>query len=163
MPQPENNYLSTTDIFNLLNLADFTPIKREWRQLIPKKWFGLGYFINRFIATLPGIRLLCLRNYVVTRINVVPPTQKPSTTVVVTCRNERGNIEPAIQRIPKFCDDLEIIFVEGGSTDGTLEEIHRVIKAYPQYNIKVFVQEGTGKEMPYEKDLKKLRMIFNDL
>jgi SAM-dependent methyltransferase len=144
--QPENNYLATADINTLLKLAGFKSIKREWRQLIPKYWFGIGPFINRFIGTLPGLRLCCLRNYIIARIeNSQKPNPQPSTTVVITCRNERGNIEAAIQRIPKFCDDLEIIFAEGGSQDGTLEEIHRVINAYPQHNIKVVVQDGRGK------------------
>ncbi len=152
MPQPENNYLSTFDIYNLLKLADLRPIKREWRQLIPKYWFGVGHFVNRFVATLPLIRFLCLRSYIVARANnnvlfnnTNDSIKLPSTTVVIPCKNEKGNIEPAIIRLPKFCDELEIIFVEGNSKDDTLEEINRVIKAYPAYNIKVLVQDHSGK------------------
>ena len=48
-------------------------------------------------------------------------------------------------RIPDFCEDLEIIYVEGNSQDGTLEEINRVIAAYPNKDIKVLVQDGKGK------------------
>jgi glycosyltransferase involved in cell wall biosynthesis len=69
----------------------------------------------------------------------------PSTTVLIPCRNEKGNIENAVKRLPNFCDDLEIIYVEGNSQDGTLDEIHRVIKAYPDKDIKVLVQDGKGK------------------
>lgn len=144
MPQIEHNYLTTSDIANLLKLADFDVIKREWRQFVPVRWFGVGKFINRYIGTLPGIRRFCIRNYIVAR----PPakrTKKPSTTVVITCRNEEGNIEAAIQRLPKFCKDLEILFVEGHSRDNTLQEIHRVIEAYPKHDIKVTVQDGIGK------------------
>jgi glycosyltransferase involved in cell wall biosynthesis len=68
-----------------------------------------------------------------------------SVTVVIPCRNERGNIEAAVGRLPKLCDDTEILFVEGHSRDGTLEEIHRVIAAYPDKDIKVIVQDGVGK------------------
>ena len=32
-----------------------------------------------------------------------------------------------MRRIPRFIDDLEIIFVEGHSKDGTWDEIERVI------------------------------------
>jgi glycosyltransferase involved in cell wall biosynthesis len=64
---------------------------------------------------------------------------------VIPCRNEAGNIEPAVQRVPRFCDDLEILFVEGHSKDATLDEIHRVIAAYPELDIKVVQQEGIGK------------------
>ena len=37
------------------------------------------------------------------------------------------------------------IFVEGGSEDNTLKEINRVIDTYPDKDIKVFQQEGSGK------------------
>ena len=47
--------------------------------------------------------------------------------------------------MPRFCDDLEILFVEGGSNDGTVEEIERVIAAYPEQDIKLRRQKGKGK------------------
>jgi SAM-dependent methyltransferase len=56
------NWLTNQDIANLLQLADFEIIKREWRMLCPFRLFGLGRLINRFIATLPVIRVLGLRN-----------------------------------------------------------------------------------------------------
>ncbi len=146
MPQPENNNWSTTDIYNLLRLSNFRPIKREWRQLLPKYCWGLGHWVNRFIGTLPLIRLLCLRNYMVARLeDLVSTTKSASTSIIVPCQNEKGNIESIVKRIPFFCDDLEIIFVEGKSKDGTFEEIERVIKAYPHKNIAALLQEGRGK------------------
>lgn len=145
MPQTEQNWLSTEDIENLLGLAGFEPIVRDWRQLVPRRLLGLGPLINSTLATLPGIRRLCLRTYLVARAAPKPAARPLSATVVIPCRNERGNIEPAIQRLPRFADDLEVIFVEGHSSDGTMDEIHRVIAAYPQYDIKGFVQDGKGK------------------
>jgi glycosyltransferase involved in cell wall biosynthesis len=50
-------------------------------------------------------------------------------TVVIPARNERGNIEAAVKRIPSFVKTLEILFVEGHSRDGTWEEIERVVAA----------------------------------
>jgi glycosyltransferase involved in cell wall biosynthesis len=41
--------------------------------------------------------------------------------------------------------DCEIIFVEGGSHDGTLEECLRVQALYPHLKIQVLVQDGVGK------------------
>lgn len=146
MPQPDMNFLSTADIMNLMALAGFEPIKREWRQLLPKHLFGLGPLVNRFIGTLPLLRQLCLRNYVVGRSLSSATAGAPrSVSVVVPCRNERGNVEPAVQRLPRFADDMEIIFVEGHSKDGTWEEIQRVQAAYPQYDIKAMRQDGIGK------------------
>jgi SAM-dependent methyltransferase len=146
MRQPSLNALSTDDIGNLLHLADFDIIKREWRQLVPKRLLGLGPLINRFLGTLPGIRRFSLRNYLVARPMPVASTEPLSVTVLVPCRNERGNIEPAILRMPRFADDMEILFVEGHSSDGTFEECERVRDAYAgDWDIKAVRQDGKGK------------------
>ena len=130
---------------DLLALSDFEVVKREWRQLLPRRWFGLGPLINRYIGTVPLIRGFSLRHYLVARSLVQKRPAVRSATVVIPCRNERGNIEAAVTRMPRFCDDIEILFVEGHSHDGTLEEIHRVIAACQDRDIKVLVQDGKGK------------------
>lgn len=68
-----------------------------------------------------------------------------STSILIPCRNEKGNVETAIKRVPEFGAHQEIIFVEGGSTDGTKEEIERIIRTYPNKDIKLIVQDGVGK------------------
>jgi SAM-dependent methyltransferase len=145
MPYPEQNVLSPADVRSLASLADFDPVKSEQRVLSPVALFGIGRFVNRFISVLPGFRALSLRHYVVCRsLKSTDPAPK-SATVVVPARNERGNIEPAVQRIPQFCDDIEIIFIEGHSKDATFEEMERVKAAYPGKDIKTMVQPGKGK------------------
>lgn len=144
-PQVEQNWLSSEDIRNLIGLSGFEVIKQDWRIICPYNLLGLGHLFNRFIATLPLIRMFCLRTYAVARPAVQPETRSLSTTVLIPCRNERGNIEHALTRIPPFCTDMEIIYVEGHSTDGTLEEIHRVIALWPGRDIKVLSQPGIGK------------------
>lgn len=67
MPQVEQNWLSSEDISNLLELTGFDVIRREWRQLLPKRWLGLGPLVNRFLGTLPVVRRACLRTYLVAR------------------------------------------------------------------------------------------------
>ena len=145
IPQKEQNWLTTRDLEGLLNLADFDVVKKEWRQLMPKPLLGLGRLINRSLGVLPGVRRLCLRNYLVARSINYAEQLDLSATVIIPCRNERGNIEAAVQRLPRFCDDLEILFVEGGSEDGTWHEIERVIEAYPDLDIKATQQDGSGK------------------
>ncbi|MEQ8667342.1 MAG: glycosyltransferase [Rhodospirillales bacterium] len=145
MPQTAQNSLTSADIANLLELSGFAVTKREWRQLVPRRLFGIGTLINRFVATLPLIRRLCLRNYLVACSRRHAGYEDLSATVMIPCRNERGNIEAAVKRVPAFCDDIEILFVEGHSQDGTYEEIERVIAAYPDRDIKVTRQDGKGK------------------
>jgi SAM-dependent methyltransferase len=144
--QPQINYVATADFFNLMDLADFEVISREQRQLLPRYWLGLGPFINRFIAPLPGIRHLCLRTYLVGRPVRAFPDRKLSASILIPCRNERGNIENAIKRMPRFGSAQEILFVEGNSSDGTFEECERVRDAYRDiWDIRVLKQDGKGK------------------
>ena len=143
--QPLHNILSPTDIRSFAELADFEFIKSESRLLSPLHLFGLGRLINRFISILPIIRGLCLRHYSVCRSLRLAIDGVRSASVVIPARNERGNIEPAIKRMPRFCDDIEVIFIEGHSSDSTMDEIERVAAAYPDWNIKVLSQLGEGK------------------
>src|SRR5439155_24762756 len=118
----------------------------EQRQLLPQRWLGLGPFINRFIAPLPGIRKLCLRTYLVGRPVRQFPDRKFSVSIVIPCRNESGNIESAVLRMPRFSSHQEILFVEGNSSDSTFAECERVRDAYKdQWDIKVLKQDGKGK------------------
>ena len=145
-PQSEVNYVATVDFLNLMDLADFEVIRQEQRQLIPLRLFGLGPLINRYIAPLPGIRRLCLRTYLIGRPIQQFPDRKYSASILIPCRNERGNIENAVLRMPRFGSAQEILFVEGNSSDGTFEECERVRDAYKgEWDIRVLKQDGKGK------------------
>jgi SAM-dependent methyltransferase len=144
--QSEINYIATADFLNLMDLADFEMISQEKRQLLPLQALGLGPLINRYVAPLPGIRQLCLRTYIVGRPLRQFPDRKFSVSIVIPCRNEKGNIENAILRMPRFGAAQEILFVEGNSSDGTFEECERVREAYKgSWEIKVLKQGGKGK------------------
>ncbi|HEX8168889.1 MAG TPA: bifunctional class I SAM-dependent methyltransferase/glycosyltransferase family 2 protein [Beijerinckiaceae bacterium] len=145
MPHPPQNVLSPADVRAVAELADFDPVKTEIRLLSPFRLLGLGRLLNRFLSPLPLVRHLSLRHYMVARSMRRADDALKSATVVVPARNERGNVESAVRRIPAFCDDIEIIFVEGHSKDGTFEEMERVKAAYPERDIKLMRQPGKGK------------------
>jgi len=68
----------------------------------------------------------------------------PSVSVIVPCLNEAGNIVPLLDRLPQIGPWMEIIFIDGGSTDGTLDIIHDQIgKSTPQRRIRFIQQEGS--------------------
>ncbi len=144
MPQLPQSVLAPADIRALAELADFEAVKTERRLLMPFSLLGLGRLVNRFVAPIPLIRQLCLRHYTVCR-SLRHRHRVKSATVVIPARNEKGNIEAAVRRMPDFADDLEIIFVEGHSRDGTWDEIQKVVAAYPGYDIKAIQQTGKGK------------------
>ena len=145
MPQHYQNWLSSNDICNLLLLAHFQVVKLEFRLLVPKRIPWFSNFINRYFASLPGLRRLCLCQYIVARPIKQKEKREFSTTILVPCKNEKGNIEAAVKRIPPFGRHQEIIFVDGHSTDGTQKEVNRIIKAYPEKDIRLMVQDGQGK------------------
>lgn len=146
MPIPEQNWLGADDIAELCFLSDWQVVKKEWRQLIPKSIFGLGTVVNRFLGTLPGIRRLCLRDYIVARPLYLGQRKNPSVSIVIPCRNEEGHVEQAVTRIPKLNKNMEIIFVEGNSEDATWAAIQRVQENYQDLNIRSFKQDGKGKK-----------------
>ena len=112
----------------------------------PFAWLGLGRFLGRAVSRLPGVRWLCPARVIWLR-PVVPLRQKPSLSVLIPARNERGNIENALKRLPPLAGtDVEVLFIEGHSTDGTWEEIRRVAAAYgDRYKIQCLQQAGVGK------------------
>lgn len=67
-----------------------------------------------------------------------------SCTVVVPCKDEVGNIAEAVRRLPPLGTHTELIFVDGGSTDGTREEIEIQIRAHPERDIRLQHQTGAG-------------------
>lgn len=143
--QAPQNIMAPSDIHVLTKLADFEVVKWEARLLSPMRLFGLGRLLNRFVSMLPLIRHLSLRHYSVCRSMVHVRDDIKSVSIIIPTRNERGNVEPAVQKLGKFCDDQEIIFVEGHSQDGTYEEIERIIGEYPKLDIKLMKQPGKGK------------------
>ena len=145
MPQPHQNWLSPADIEHFLTLSDFEQVKFERRLLIPKYVPLVSWLVNRYVAPLPGLNALCMTNLFVIRRRPKQPDTPRSTTILIPCRNEKGNIRPAIERIPAFGTDQEIIFVDGHSTDGTPDEIQNVRADFPDKDIKCFTQPGTGK------------------
>jgi SAM-dependent methyltransferase len=144
MPTPDQSWLSLDDLRNLLALSDLQVVKTERRLLFPKYLPVVSWLLNR-LSTLPVINKACLSHYVVARPLGRSKVAELSTTIVIPCRNEKGNIKNAIERIPRFGNNQEIIFVDGHSTDGTQDEIRRLIPLYPDRDIKLLVQTGIGK------------------
>ena len=66
-------------------------------------------------------------------------------SIIVPAKNEKGNIENLVRRIPQFGKSTEIIFVEGHSADGTLKEIRRIVSLYKNRNIKWATLATKGK------------------
>jgi len=142
-PAPQSNWLSTDDVRNLFRLADWEPVKIFPCILCPVSFLRLDRFLNRFVA--PLLPWFCLTVFAVVRVRGVRDRKGRSATVVIPARNEAGNIEEAVQRMPRMGDKTEILFIEGHSRDNTWREILRVAEKYPELDIKAMQQSGRGK------------------
>lgn len=148
---PEQNWLSSGDISNLLYLSGFDAYKNCRRMLLPYRIPILSWLFNRFVARLPFFQMFGLNQFVFARplpanLPQEEVDKKYSVSVVVPARNESGNIEAAIQRTPSMGKFTELIFVEGNSTDDTWETIQKMADKYKDTHcIKIMQQEGKGK------------------
>lgn len=142
---PELNWLAKEDVLNLLELADFEPLIDESRVLFPLYVPIISNLINRFLAPLPLFRIFNMLHIMVARPRFAAPLWHPSVSIVVPARNEAGNIEDAVTRLPEMGPDDELIFVEGNSTDNTWETIQQIKDKYPEKNIVIARQDGKGK------------------
>jgi hypothetical protein len=139
------NWISYYDLCSLLDLADCQVITHDRYMLMPFYIPLISWFFNKIISCLPLINRTCLIQWVVARPLFTDKKSHYTVSVIIPCRNERGNIEQAVVRTPVMGSGIELIFVEGGSKDGTLNEIERVQKKYSNKQIRFIVQNGRGK------------------
>ena len=131
MPKPPQNWLGKIDVYNILHLANLDVVKTGNVLLLPINIPIVSDLVNRFIAKLPVVSYFCLVQYTIARITPnVYSGQEYSVSVIIPARNEKGNIEDAVNRIPKLGTSTEIIFVEGHSRDGTYKEVQHVAQKY---------------------------------
>lgn len=142
---PPANWLAHEDVENLLRLERFEIVHRDSKILLPIP--VVGQLVNRWLAPLPVLRNFCLLNIVVARpLECDSGRGAPSVSIVVPARNEAGNIERIVERIPKMGPDDEIIFIEGHSTDNTWDVIQAVEARYRHTRrITIARQDGKGK------------------
>jgi glycosyltransferase involved in cell wall biosynthesis len=145
---PEDNWISPEDVDNLLRLSDFEVVRSESRVLLPVFIPLLSNFINKYIAPLPVFRAFNLINILVAKpaSNVPDMGKAPSVSVVVAARNEAGNLDDLIKRLPKMGPDDELILIEGKSTDNTWDKIKEIYaQKKDRINMQIAQQDGVGK------------------
>ena len=129
----EKNWFSLADIKTFFHLTGFEEITRGTCTLLPLQIPVITRLFNRFVAKLPLVNNLNIVTYNVARIMPLESKEKMperSVTVLVPTRNEKGNIQGAVERTPQMGSHTELLFVDGDSSDGTVEEIEKYQKKY---------------------------------
>ena len=145
-PLLPQNWLTLEDLDNILKLSGFEIIGTRSELLLPLHLPGLTTLANRYLVRLWPWRHGALTNVIVARPAPKPPARakKPLVSVIVPARNEAGNIQTIVERVPKMGAATELLFVEGGSTDGTWKAIQNV-RRRSGGQIRALKQRGKGK------------------
>lgn len=149
--QRDQNWLELKDLENLLALGGMEVVKRGRDTILPLGIPVVADAVNDLLGTLPFLSRLAANEVVVAR--PVPSNsdrEEHKVSVVVACKDERGNIEELVRTVPRMGLGTEMIFVDGHSTDGTVEEIERCMGILGELNpdlddVRVLVQPGKGK------------------
>ena len=142
------NWLSTTDVKNILYLSGFQVISEGTRVLLPINLPLITPFFNRFLAKLPFLKHFCLTCTLLARPEPVAPANiqnRPSVSVLIPTRNEKGNVLGIFQRTPQMGKWTELVFVDGDSSDGTYEAIEDGIRQYGSEWERCLLLRQTGK------------------
>jgi len=147
MPIPQQNWLGMQDLANLLELNHFDVVRRGTAQLVPVDVPLVTSLANRYLSQLPGLRHFALTQFFVCKLSGGGgpiPTRDYSCSVIVPCKNERGNVDDIVARTPEMGKGTELIFVDGNSTDGTVEAIEKHLqqKTRPRMSL---IHQGDGR------------------
>ena len=143
VPRIEQNWLSAADVRNLLSLSGYETIETRRIVLCPKYIPLVARLLNSFCARLPGLTRLCMTEVHVARLLPAPvPVEKLTVSVIIPCKDERGNIAEAVRRMPSLGARTELIFCDDKSTDGTANEVRRMQALHPEREIRL--EKGPG-------------------
>ena len=142
--QLTQNWLTREDLINLLHLSGLEVVNDFREILLPLNLSFISRFFNRVLVKCFPFNLFALSNLIICRKPELHQNE-PRVSVIIPARNEAGNIESAITRVPEMGLGTQIIFVEGNSTDDTYERIQQAVTEHPEKNCQFYRQSGKGK------------------
>ena len=141
----KRNYINPKKINNIAKSTGLELILTNSRQIFPFKLFGIGNFINKIFEVMFSYFGLGIQMYSVFR-KITNIKSSKSKSIIIPAKNEEGNLEELISRLPKqIYSESEIIIICGPSKDGTLSKALELQENYKNLEIKVFEQSSNGK------------------
>lgn len=139
-----NSYIEPSKISNIFYSLNFEKINSYNRQVFPFRIFGIGTFINIFLEITLSLFNLGIKTYFLYQLkNEVK--EEYSKSIIVPAKNESGNLNELINRIPEFSSNYEIIIVCGPSRDNTFAIASSIRDERIDLDILVFEQTKNGK------------------
>jgi glycosyltransferase involved in cell wall biosynthesis len=143
-----NNWIPPSEISNLFEQTGFEIVQQRSAVILPFHIPFLSRVANRWLSQMPILRHFSVFNIVTVRPKLREITSDPKVSIIVAARNEAGNIQSLIDRLPSLSASQELIFVEGGSDDSTWETIQAAISQNQDRSgltISAYKQTGKGK------------------
>jgi SAM-dependent methyltransferase len=147
-PPPEA-WLPPEEVSAMLALAEYDVVRSDRQIVFPAGIPILSNLLNRYVGHLPGMDWFSLMYGIVARPapHTFPAARasRPSTSVIIPCRNEAGHVRELVSRLPDLGPQSEFLFVEGNSKDDTEAVLKQVIAEHPDKPFRFFKQPGKGK------------------
>jgi SAM-dependent methyltransferase len=145
---PDESWIPPAEVSSIFSQCDFDIVTQRESILLPVGIPLVSNLVNRWMAPLPGLNHLNLCTVTVARM--LPRTNRldvpQCVSVIIPARNEAGNIQPLLERVPAMGEKTEVIFVEGNSTDDTWAMIQKTVAEYKgPFAVSCFKQTGKGK------------------
>jgi SAM-dependent methyltransferase len=145
---PDESWIPPTEVSSIFAQCDFDIVTQRESILLPVGIPLVSNLVNRWVAPLPGWRHFNLCTVTVARM--LPRTNRlevpKCVSVIIPARNEAGNIQPLLDRVPAMGEKTEVIFIEGNSTDDTWATIQKTVADYKgPFAVSCFKQTGKGK------------------
>lgn len=135
IPDFKRNLIASRALSTALEVKQFKVLEVCRRVLIPRKIPFFSSWMNQYVARLPVFNSLCFMQYVIARPQRLESTHALSSSVIIPCYNEEGNIESCIRRVPNMGRFTEILVVNDGSTDETLKIVNSLKYEFPLLSV----------------------------
>ncbi|MET0552003.1 MAG: bifunctional class I SAM-dependent methyltransferase/glycosyltransferase family 2 protein [Vicinamibacteria bacterium] len=145
--QPPESWLPPEEIRGMLDLADFELVRNDAHLVMPAYVPLVSELMNRYAGHLPLVESLSLMYGIIARpaAHRFRAAPRPTTSVVIPCRNEAGHIPSLVERLPDLGPGSEFLFVEGNSTDDTEAVLRRTVAENASRGFRFLKQPGKGK------------------
>ena len=138
-----SSYIHVTKINKITSGLGLEYQKFYTRQIFPFKFLYIGTLLNKILEALFFRFNFGIKTYMIFRSEKFTKFEY-SKSIIIPAKNEEGNLEELIDRIPIF-KNTEIIFAYGESQDRTLEKIKQIINNNKNFQFKLIKQSKKGK------------------
>lgn len=127
-PEEPKNWLRLKDLENVVELSGYELEESGYKVLLPMHVPLLSKWINNKLQGNNVLAQFCLVQYVIAKKAKPKKLKDLTSTVLIPCFNEEGNVRQAIETVPKMGKKTTVLVVDDGSTDKTVSIVKQMQK-----------------------------------